>query len=164
MSRAQTDFSAMSRATKVALFVSSLLGLLTGIATGVPEGKALAARLFSLRTAAVAQELSAFSATQFQHADEAHARAAVLLEIQALDQIRHLPRQYQLVTPQGELRIAYARLAMVEETSGNSAAAKAAFQQARAWQNSLHPGHEVTDEQFRKFVRQRDEAIAKMGP
>jgi hypothetical protein len=163
MSRAQTDFSTMSRATKVVLFVSSLLGLFSGMVTGVPEGKALAARMFSLRTAAVDQELSRFSATEFQHADEAHARAAALLQIRALEQIRHLPRQYQLVPPEGELLVAYARLAMIEEAAGNSAGAQAAFQQARAWQNSLHPGHDVTDEQFRKFVRQRDAAIAELG-
>ena len=153
----------MSRATKIALFASSVLGLLVGLGTGVPEGKALAARLFSIRTAAVAQELSAYSAAQFQHADEAHARNAVLLEIQALEQIRHLPRQYQLVPPEGELLIACARLSMLEEASGNSAAAQAALQQARAWQNRLHPGHAVTDEQFRKLVRQRDEAMYGPG-
>ena len=161
--RGTADFSTMGRATKLVLFASSVLGLIAGIGTGVPEGKALAARLFSLRTAAVDQELSTFSATQFQHADEAHARSAVLLQIQALEQIRQMPRQYQPVPPDGELLVAYSRLAMIEESCGNSAAAQAAFQQARTWQSRLHPGHEVTDEQMRQFVRQRDKAFAKTG-
>ena len=164
MSPTFADFSAMSRATKLALFASSVLGLLTGIGTGVPEGKALAARLFSARIAAVDQELDAFSATQFQHADQAHARAAVLLQIQALEQIRRLPRPYPLVPPgEGELIVAYARLAMIEESSGNSAAAQAAFRQAQTWQSRLHPGYELTDEQLRQVVRQRDGAFAKSG-
>ena len=161
MSRTFAENNAMSRAMKIVWFVSSVLGLTAGLATGVPEGKALAARLFSLRTVAVEQELSTWAAMQFQHADSDHARAAVLLEIQALEQIGHLPPQYQLVPPQGELLFAYARLAIIEESSGNSAAAQAAFRKARAWQSRLHPGHPVTDEQFRQAVRQRDEAMAK---
>ena len=153
----------MSRTAKIVLFASSVLGLLVGLATGVPAGKHRAARLFSLRTAAVEQELSSFSAMQFQHADGLHARAAVLLEIEALEQIRQLPPQYQLVPPEGELLVAYARLAMIEESSGNSAAAQSAWQQAQTCESRLHPGQEATKEQFRQFVRQRDEALAGIG-
>ncbi len=163
MSRTPADWNAMGRTTKIVLFASSVLGLLVGLATGVPAGKDLAARLFSLRTAAVEQELSAFSAMQFQHADGMHVRAAVLSEIQALEQIRQLPRQYQVVPPEGELLVAYARLAIIEESCGNSAAAQSAWQQARRWQSTLHPGHEATEEEWRQFVRGHDEAFAAIG-
>src|ERR1700687_2847103 len=83
----------MSRAGMIVGFVSSLLGLIVGFATGVPEGKALAARLFTLRSAAIQHEVAAFSAVQFQHADPDHARRAVLSEIRTLDSLEHLGPQ-----------------------------------------------------------------------
>jgi hypothetical protein len=134
-----------------------------GLAVGVPVGKARAARLFSQRSGAVAHELAAFSATQFRHADAAHARAAVQLEIQNLSQIARLPGRYQLVPPQPELMVAYVRLGMIEESAGHSSAAREAFQQARALQSEINQRSAPTDEQLRGLVRRQDEMLMKVG-
>jgi len=153
----------MSRSELIIGFFSSLLGLLVGLAVGVPVGNARAERLFSQRSGAVAQELAAFAATQFRYADAAHARAAVRLEIQTLSQIARLPGKYQPAPPQPALAAAYARLGMIEESAGNAPGAQAAFQRARALQGQVNRGSAPTDEQLRGLVRRQDETLAKVG-
>jgi len=153
----------MSRSELIIGFYSSLLGLLVGLAVGVPVGKARAERLFSQRSEAVAQELAAFTATQFRHADAAHARAAVELEIQTLSQIDRLPAKYQPAPPQSALAAAYARLGMIEESAGNAPAAETAFQRARSLQGQVDHGSPPTDEQLRGLVRHQDEMLVKVG-
>jgi hypothetical protein len=147
----------MSRGMKAAFFVTALLGLLSGLAAGVPAGKALAVRLFSRRTVAVERDLAAFSAAQFEHADAAHARQAVLTEIYTLDLLDHLA----LPPPRNTaLYVAYARQAMIEESAGDAAAAQADFAKAAQQWKALHPGSEVTAEQMKQAVRDFDAATA----
>lgn len=157
------SFAETSRATKIGLFASSVLGLLVGLATGVPEGKALAVRLFALRTTAIERDLSAFSAAQFQHADAEHARQAVLQEIRALEALRH--RELRLsgkqLSPKDfsqdhALYIAYARLAIIEEAGGDASAAKAALTKVAEQRRALDPGSDTTPEQMKQAVRDFD--------
>ena len=158
MSRSCTEVDATGRALKIVLFVSSVLGLAAGLATGVPEGRALAVRLFSLRTLAVERELSAFSAVQFQHADAEHARQAVLSEIRALDSLQHLALR---PPPNQALYIAYARLAIIEEAAGRASAAQSVQSKAAEQWRSLHPGGEITPEQMKQAVRDFDNSIGQ---
>jgi hypothetical protein len=145
----------MSRGMKAGFFATALLGLLSGLATGVPEGKALAVRLFSRRTVAVERELAAFSAAQFEHADAAHARQAVLAEIGTLELLDHL----SLPPPRNAaLYLAHARLAVIEEAAGDASAAQADFAKAARQWEALHPGSEVTAEQMKQAVRDFDSA------
>ena len=147
--------SEMSRAMKVVLFASSVLGLLAGIAAGVPAGKALAVRLFSRRTLAVVRDLSAFSAAQFEHSDSEHARQAVLSEIGTLELLEHP----SLRPPRNAaLYLAYARLAMIEQSAGHASAAQSAFAQAAEQWRLLHPSAEVTAGQMQQAVRDFDRA------
>ena len=164
------SFAETSRAMKIAFFCSSLLGLLVGLATGVPEGKALAVRLFALRTGAIEHELAEFSAIQFQHADAEHAREAVLSEIRTREGLQHLalqvPRsqssQKHLSQSQG-LYLAYARLAMIEEAAGNASKAHAALDKAAGQWRAMHPGTETSTEQMRQAVREFDSQTAGAG-
>jgi hypothetical protein len=162
------SFAETSRAMKIAFFCSSLLGLIVGLATGVPEGKALAVRLFALRTGAIERELAEFSAMQFKHADAEHAREAVLSEIRTLEGLQHLalqaaPIQTPQKNPSQWLYIAYARLAMIEEAAGHAAEAKAALAKAVEQWRVLHPGTDATFEQLKHAVRDFDSQTAGAG-
>ncbi len=156
------SFAETNRAIKIAFFVSSLLGLLVGLATGVPEGKALAVRLFSLRVSAIEREFSAFSGAQFQHADAEHARQAVLSEIRTLEALQHLALYSPPTNSRQRLAlyIAHARLAMIEEAAGNAPAAGAARAKAAEQWRTLHPGTEATPEQMKQAVRDFDNQAA----
>ena len=157
------SFAETGRTTKIGLFASSVLGLIVGLATGVPEGKTLAVRLFALRTTAIERELAAFSAAQFQHADAEHARQAVLQEIRALEALRH--RELRLSQKQRSredfsqdhaLYIAYARLAIIEEAAGAASAANAALAKAAEQRRALDPASDITPEQVKQAVRDFD--------
>lgn len=158
----------MSRARMLAGFLASVLGLAVGIASGVPEGKALARRMFTLRAAAIENELSVFSAMQFEHADSEHARQAVLHEIHTLESLaRQSPRfatrlSAQSVAPQRDaaLYLAYARLALVEQAAGDASGAQAAQAQARDYWSQLHSGAQLTPAQMAQSVREFDRACA----
>ena len=147
----------MTRGMSAVAFATAVLGLVAGLVSGVPAGKALAVRLFSRRTLAVERELAAFSAAQFEHADAAHARPAVLDEIRTLQLLDRLsvrpPRNAALC-------LAYARLAMIEEGSGDAAASQADFAKAAEQWSRLHPGKEISAEQMRQAVRDFDHAAA----
>jgi hypothetical protein len=150
-----------SRRRMVAGFLASVLGLVLGVGTGVPEGKALARRLFTLRATAIKSELSAFSATQFRHADSEHARKAVLAEIAMLQTLARVAPQLsgpQAATP-STLYLAYARLALVQQSAGDAAAAQRAQQEAQRYWGQLHPGSELSAEQMRQSVSEFDERI-----
>lgn len=151
----------MTRAGMIVGFVSSLLGLIVGVATGVPEGKALAARLFALRTVAIQTELASFSATQFQHADPEHARQAVLSELRTLDSLEHLGPQAPRSPNNAALYIAYARLAMIEQDAGNAAAMQAAVAKAAEQWRILHPGEPLDTAQMKQAVHDFDTAAGR---
>jgi hypothetical protein len=147
----------MTRGMSAVAFATAILGLVAGLASGVPAGKALAVRLFSRRTLAMERDLAAFSAAQFEHADSGHARQAVLDEIRTLELLDRLsvrpPRN-------AALYLAYARLAMIEEAAGDPAAAQADFAKAAGQWSRLHPGEEISAEQMRQAVRDFDHAAA----
>jgi len=152
----------MSRAvsrTMLAGFLASLLGLGAGVAAGVPEGKALAGRLFTMRASAIRYELSSFAAIQFQHADSEHAREAALTEIRTVEALTRLSPQLSTDSHHEfaqALLVAYARLALIEDAAGRSGEAQAARARAQQQWSSLHPGAPLTLEQMKQSVREVD--------
>jgi hypothetical protein len=99
---------------------------------------------------------SDFARIQFMHADTDHARQAVMLQIQLLEQLELADKSFQA----NELAFAYIRLAMVEEAAGRREAERQALARARARIGQTHSRNEErTDDQLENDVRRLDRAI-----
>lgn len=150
----------MTRAAKVAILVAATLGSVIGAGCGIFEANALESSQEFGEIITASSVPSDFAARQFKYADTTHARQAVLLELgilQQLDRVAHDTVQA------GKLAMAYARLAMIEETAGNQDAERAALVQAKVWNNKRTRGHaEITDEQLKNAVRTMDRVMDRV--
>ena len=106
---------------------------------------------------------SNFASQQFQHADSAHARQAVLLEIKLLDQLQRAARDS---SSESQLELAYTsaytRLAMIEESAGQTEAERRAMDEAKVQFNRNRPNREVTDEQMKNALKEWDAASDRL--
>jgi hypothetical protein len=106
---------------------------------------------------------SVFAREQFEYADHAHARQAVLLEIKLLEQLEQVVHETDasgaLVGTEGlQVALAYTRLALIEGEDGQTEAARRDLGRAKASFNRNRPGEEVTDEQLKDTLRRFDAA------
>jgi len=102
---------------------------------------------------------SEFALQQFEHADTAHARQAVLLQIRTIEQLEQVARD---PGSDRQLGFAYIRLAMIEEASGQTEAERSALDQARRWFKGVHPRDELTDEQLKDALKRWDGAFGRL--
>jgi len=145
----------MTRAIKVTFLATALLGLGLGGHFGYFEAAEESSLLESTQYIAPAKVASDFARIQFMHADTDHARQAVMLQIQLLEQLELADRSFHA----NELALAYIRLAMVEEAAGRPEAEQRALAQARArWQTHSRK-EELTDEELKNAAKRIDGAV-----
>lgn len=144
----------MTRTMKVTFFLSAILGIAVGGRLGYSQGAEVSESMRSAEPIGAGLAVSEFAARQFRYADVDHARQAVQLEISIRTQLTVVKRD---AAADGQLGLAYVRLAMVEEAAGNKFAERLALKQARAWL-PRRPGQEASDEQLKDFLKRLDRA------
>lgn len=149
----------MTRAIKITFLTAAILGLVFGAYLGYSEANHMSDSLISIQYMAPTKVASDFARTQFMHADTDHARQAVMLQIQLLEQLELADKSFHA----NELAFAYARLAMVEKVAGQAEAEQHALAQARARDKRDHPrSAELTDDELESFVKRLDRAFDKL--
>jgi hypothetical protein len=145
----------MNRAIRNVFIVAAVLGIAAGAGWGWYSGEEIASFMDIASAQAITSTTSNFSVQQYEQADRDHARQAVMLQIalvKKLDQAMH-DKTYE-----GQLGFAYTRLGVIEQASGQTTAARNAFNEARAWFNRTYHREGLTDEQMIKAMKGLDEA------
>jgi hypothetical protein len=138
---------------KVSFVLSAVLGIAAGGRLGHSQGTELGELMRSTEPFVAGFAVSEFAACQFHHADVEHARQAALLEISVHEQLRTVAHSSNV---DGELGLAYVRLAVVEGQAGNKQAESHAFEEARKWFAPPPPGQELSDERLKEFLNRID--------
>jgi len=150
----------MTRAMVLCIMASALIGLGVGAVSGRNDGILFSRSFDDLSTLFLSDITENFAVRQSRHADSAHAREAVLLQIKVL---QLLERSHQELANEERLGAAYVRLSMIEGSAGNEVAGRAALQQARSYFKRLHPNREETDDQLKDDVRRMDDFRDRSG-
>ncbi len=143
---------------KITFITCAILGLLAGVGWGTHTALQLSPEMESVAAMSASSVTSSFSAQQFEHADSDHARSAVLLEINVLEQ---LERATHDLSYKGKLGYAYTRLAMIEESASHPEAARIALDQGKSWFKS-GSGKEPTEDQMKGALRKMDGALDRL--
>ena len=149
----------MTRAMKITFTVAAVIGFVSGNAYGWYNAEQASGFMQSAEVLSASSVTSEFALQQFEHADTAHARQAVLLQIRTVEQLEQVARD---PGSDGQLGLAYIRLAMIEEASGQTEAERSALDQARRWFKGVHPRDELTDEQLKNALKQWDGAFDRL--
>jgi len=143
----------MTRAIKITFIMAATLGLGFGGYLGRRSAIQIGDSLKSIQYIAPTKTVSDFARTQFMRADTDHARQAVMLQIQLLEQLERVDKSFHA----DDLAFAYIRLAMIEEAAGQPAAEQRALAQARVRHRQMHSRNdELTDEELRNAVKRSD--------
>ena len=146
----------MTGAMKVTFLVAAILGLACGGYGGHRTAVEVSDSLKSIQYLAPANIASDFARTQFMRADTNHARQAVMLQIRLLEQLELADKSFHA----DELFLAYTRLAMVEESAGQTEAERRALDQARARdKRDRFRSKDLTDDELRNAVKLLDRAF-----
>jgi hypothetical protein len=146
----------MTRAIKITFVAAAVLGLGFGGYLGHRSAIQVGDSLESIQYIAPAKIASDFARTQFMRADTDHARQAVMLQIQLLEQLERLERSFH----GDQLVFAYTRLAMVEEAAGRPDSGQRALAQARACYRQMHArSKDLTDDELKNAVKRSDRAL-----
>ncbi|MGD0568208.1 MAG: hypothetical protein ABSA78_07360 [Candidatus Sulfotelmatobacter sp.] len=158
---------------KITFAAASIIGFSVGVVCGCYEGKEASLFMQSAEVMSIPAITSDFALGQFEHADQGHAHQAVVLEIKLLEQLERVVQEPEasggLFAPEVfrfQLILAYTRLALIEETAGQTDAARRDLDQAKARFNRNRPDREVTDEQLKDTLRRFDaafEGLPKVG-
>jgi hypothetical protein len=159
----------MTRTIKITFAIASSIGFAVGIVCGCYKGRDASLFIQSAEVMSIPSTTSDFAREQFERADQAHAHQAVLLEIKLLEQLERVVHEPGASDghPASEraglqLVLAYTRLALIEETAGQTEAARRDLDQAKAWSNRNHPDKEVTDEQLKNTLKRFDAAFDRL--
>ena len=151
----------MNPQLRITVVVAALAGILSGGILGAYMARKNDGIVESARVIAASSATAAFAAEQFRHADPQHAREAVMLQIDIL-------QQFERIAPSSvherNLGFAYTRLAMVDEAVGQKADSEVAFQDAKDWFQKVHPENRLTDVQMESFVRHLEKPPADRPP
>jgi hypothetical protein len=154
---------------KITFAVASIVGLAVGIVWGCYKGKEASLFMRSAEVMSIPSITSDFAREQFEHADQAHARQAVLLEIKLLEQVERVVHEpgasdgaFASEGSGFQLVLAYTRLALIEETAGQTEAVRRDLDQAKVWFNRNRPDKEVTDEQLKNTLKRFDAAFDRL--
>jgi hypothetical protein len=146
----------MTRAHKITFIAAAILDLGCGGYFAHQSAVEISDSLESSQYIGPTGVASDFARKQFMHADTDHARQAVMLQIQLLEQLELADKSFHA----NELAFAYIRLAMVEEAAGRPEAEQRALAQARARIQQTHSRNaESTDDELENGVRRVDRAI-----
>ncbi|MGB9073095.1 MAG: hypothetical protein WCC22_10540 [Terriglobales bacterium] len=149
----------MTRAIKATFLAAAVLGLGFGGYLGYTRANEVSNSLESVQYIGPTKIASDFARTQFMHADTDHARQAVALQIQLLEQLELADKSFHA----HELAFAYVRLAMVEKIAGQAEAEQRALSQARARDKQDHSRSEgLTDDELESLVKRLDRAFDKL--
>jgi hypothetical protein len=77
----------MTRAMKVGIAIAALVGLAVGGGEGIYQTRWLGGATELVEVISISSAFSDFAVQQFKHADTAHAREAVLLQISVLQRL-----------------------------------------------------------------------------
>jgi hypothetical protein len=146
----------MTRAHKITFLTAAILGLGCGGYFAYRSAIQISDSLESIRYIPPTKVASDFARIQFMHADTDHARQAVMLQIQLLEQLELADKSFHA----NDLPFAYIRLAMVEEAAGRPEDEQRALAQARARLRRTHSrNEEPTDDELENAVRRLDRAL-----
>lgn len=148
----------MNTQLRITVVVGALAGILTGGILGAYTARQNEGIVESARVIAASSATAAFAAEQFRHADPEHARQAVMLQIDILQQFERLSPSS---VHENNLGFAYTRLAMIDKTAGQEVASEVAFQQAKDWFQKVHPESRLTSVQMESFVRHLEKVRAE---
>jgi hypothetical protein len=149
----------MTRAVKFAFTGAAIIGFVLGAVYGCYTAKEASDLMQSAEIISISSVPSYFALQQFEHADSAHARQAVLLEIKILGQ---LERAAPDPSSEGKFGLAYTRLAMIEEAAGQAEAERRALDQARERFERAYPRKGLTDEQMKSTLKLLDESSDRL--
>jgi hypothetical protein len=153
----------MTRAIKITFSLAAVIGFGVGAVFGCYRAAESSGYMQSEEVMSIPSVASNFASQQFQHADSAHARQAVLLEIKLLDQLQRAARDS---SSESQLELAYTsaytRLAMIEESAGQTEAERRAMDEAKVQFNRNRPNREVTDEQMKNALKEWDAASDRL--
>ncbi len=146
----------MRRAIKITFIAAAILGLGCGGYLGRRSAIQIGDSLESIQYVAPTKVASDFARTQFWRADTDHARQAVMLQIQLLEQLELADKSFHA----DDLAFAYTRLAMVEEAAGRPEAEQRGLAQAKARYRQMHSrSGERTDDDLKNAVKRMDRAL-----
>lgn len=144
----------MTRGVKAICLAAAVFGLAVGAYRGHAEANQTSDFQQSIQYIAPTQIASDFARVQFMRADSDHARQAVMSQINLLQRLQLADKTFH---SDGELAMAYIRLAMVEESVGHLEEQNRALGLARACFERAHPqGKQGTDDELKAFVRRWD--------
>jgi hypothetical protein len=153
----------MTRAIKITFIVAAVIGFGGGIVCGCYRAAEASSYMQSAEVVSIPSVASDFASQQFQHADSAHARQAVLLELKLLDQLHRAAHDSSSESQLGlAYTFAYIRLAMIEEAAGQTEAERRAMDEAKVRFNRKRPNEEVTDEQMKNALKRFDAASDRL--
>jgi hypothetical protein len=143
----------------ITFIVAGVGGLFLGIVAGWHNAELASEAMQSADILSASSVTSNFALQQFEHADTAHARQAVTLQIKTLEQLERVPGDW---VSKSELGYAYTRLAMIEEAAGAPEAEYRAMVQAKEYFNRAYSGHEPTDEQLKNSLKRFDQGFDRL--
>ena len=149
----------MKQAMKITFAVAAIIGFVLGAVLGCYRASEASGFMQSAEVISIPSVASDFALQQFEHADSAHARQAVLLEIKILKQ---LERAAYDRSSGGRLGFEYTRLAMIEEAAGQKEAGRRALDEARGRLTLVYPREELTDERMKNMLKLLDGASNRL--
>jgi hypothetical protein len=152
----------MTRAIQVTFIAAAILGLGCGGYLGRRNAVEVSDSLESIQYTGPSKVASDFARTQFMRADADHARQAVMLQIQLLEQLEQADKTFR---EDGILWLAYTRLAMIEEAAGRPDAEHSALANAKALYDRDYPrGQRPTYDELKNAVLELDRAADNLKP
>lgn len=137
----------MTRAAKITYSLAVLVGLLTGAIFGF-ETTAEALEFYDSVSPILAPvALADYSYLQYKHADAEHAVTALQ---NYADFLEELEKIHSDRSQRGELSIAYARLARLEEVANDPELSNIFMAKARAWCAAGSGGKQPSDSEMKK--------------
>src|SRR5260370_4350621 len=109
---------------KITCAVAAIIGFVLGAVLGCYRASEASGFMQSAEVISLSSVPSYFALQQFVHADSAHARQAVLLELKILKQLEGVAPDR---SSGGRLGFEHVRLAMIEEAAGQDEAERGAL-------------------------------------
>lgn len=146
----------MTGAVKIGFTIAAAVGLTCGSLDGYRQAEQLSTAFESLYATTTEIAVSDFAREQFIHADNEHARQAVLFQISILEQMQRFKADPSLANL---FAVAYAHLGMIEAAAGHPEGERRALDQARTWFKRVHPNEDFSDDRIKTAVIRMDNGL-----
>lgn len=145
----------MTHAAKIVYLAAMLIGLAIGSTFGYQRGVFAFQALNDFEGFAATSTLGNFSYLQYRHADAEHARQALLMYTELLQEMERVkPDKMNKI----DLGLAYTRLALLEDTAHNPPQSEAYMAKGRYWYKS-GSGRDCSDDQLKSTVEMLDQRL-----